>query len=95
MSVPVFIGSWIIIAWTGVALLGLLDPDVRLASRLGIKVENLLIYRQAFDDLVEKEKRGENTEWIGDKLPDPKEWSRYIQYVISEGTKRKKEAPFI
>ena len=85
LSVPLFVITWGVIGWCEIALIGLLDPDERLASRLGIKVENLNIYRSAFNQLVEAEMRGEETEWIGDTLPDKDEWLRYLNYEIKKG----------
>ncbi len=41
-------------------------------------IENLPLYQKAFEELVEAEKRGEDTQWIGDELPDKNEWLRYF-----------------
>lgn len=57
--------------------------DSHLAQQLGIRAENLPIYRAAFEQLVEAEKRGEETRWIGDTLPNENEWLIYIQYEMS------------
>ena len=85
LSVPLFVITWGVIGWCEIALIGILDPDVRLASRLGIKVENLNAYREAFNQLMEAEMRGEDTQWIDDTLPDKMEWLAYLKYETSRG----------
>ena len=85
--VLLFFIAWFIIGWLEIVLIGLLDPDVRLASKLCIRVENLSVYREAFNRLVEAEMRGEETGWIGDSLPDQGEWLRYLRYEIKKGWK--------
>ena len=84
VSLLIFIVVWIIVGWIEVAFLGLLDPEVRLANKLHIKIENLDIYRNAFKEIVEAERRGEEVGWIGDKLPDEGEWLRYLRYVMEK-----------
>lgn len=48
LSIPLFMLFWFIGGWLGMALIGFLDPDIRLATKLRIKIENLQIYRDAF-----------------------------------------------
>lgn len=92
MLIPIFGVAWFMIGGCEMALIGLLNADIRLASKLGIKVENLNIYRKAFDKLVEAEMRGENTKWIGDTLPDQNEWLSYLRYEIENGLKETNKA---
>ena len=87
LSVSLFAIAWLIIGWVEIVLIGLLNPDIRLASKLGIRVENLSVYREAFDRLMEAELHGEETGWIGDSLPNQEEWLRYLQYEIKKGLK--------
>ncbi len=93
LSVPFFAITWFAIGWCEIALIGLLNPDIRLASKLGIKVENLNAYREAFNQLMEAEMRGEETGWIGDTLPDKDEWLRYLNYEIKKGLTEESEDP--
>lgn len=84
-SVPLFVLSWFVISYIGLGLISLCSPKHRLAAKLNIKIENLPIYEEAFNKLVEAEMRGEDTQWIGDQLPDEQEWLRYLQYELSKG----------
>lgn len=92
LSFFLFVIAWVLIGWVEIALIGLLGPDIRLASKLSIRVENLSVYREAFDRLMEAEIRGEETGWIGDSLPDQGEWWRYLQYEIKKGLKEENPA---
>lgn len=87
--IPAFIVFWIISSMLGITLLGWLDSDVRLSSKIGIKVENLPLYRKEFEKLLASEERGEDTSWIGDSLPDPDEWQRFLLYEINNNLTRK------
>ncbi|MDE6410011.1 MAG: hypothetical protein K2K81_07190 [Muribaculaceae bacterium] len=85
--------GWFFIGWCVIALTSLIDPDIRLASKLRIRIENLHIYRNAFEQLVEAEMKGEETKWIGNSLPDQGEWVRYLQYEIKKGLKEESKDP--
>ncbi|WP_279113342.1 hypothetical protein [Bacteroides acidifaciens] len=85
ISVPLFLLMWIALSFIGMGLIGLCNPDHRLCAKYGIKIENLPLYQKAFEELVEAEKRGEDTQWIGDELPDKNEWLRYLSYEIEKG----------
>lgn len=84
LCIPMFVVFWIIASMLGVLFFGWLDPDVRLASKIGIKVENLPLYRKEFKKLIAAKERGEAIEWIGDSLPDPVGWQRYLMYELKD-----------
>ena len=89
VSIPVFVLILVVLSFLGISLISLFNPDHRLCAKYGIKIENLPLYRKAFEELVAAEKRGEETQWIGDRLPDEREWIRYLNYEIEKGLDNK------
>lgn len=87
ISIPLFLLMWVVTSLIGVGLLSLCDPDYRVCAKYGIKMENLPIYRKAFEELVAAEERGEDTQGIVDRLPDKNEWQKYLIYEIEKGLK--------
>lgn len=83
-GIPLFLIIWFFLAWTGISLISLMDPDVRLCVRLGIKIENLPIYRQAFNEMVAMEERGEDYYALGKSMQDQEDWMRYCAYEFEK-----------
>ena len=81
-TIPISIIGVAILWQIGLALISLMDYNHRMAAKYSIKIENIPIYNNIFDEMVRKEEQGIDTSGIPNGIYDVQEWLRFCRWQI-------------
>ena len=81
-TIPIFIIGVAILWQIGLGLISLMDYNHRMAAKYSIKIENIPLYNNIFDEMVKKEEQGIDTSGIPEGINDVQEWLRFCRWQI-------------
>lgn len=81
-TIPFFIIGVAILWQIGLGLISLMDYNHRMAAKYSIKIENIPLYNNIFDEMVKKEEQGIDTSGIPEGINDVQEWLRFCRWQI-------------
>lgn len=81
-TIPIFIIGVAILWQIGLGLISLMDYNHRMAAKYSIKIENIPLYNNIFDEMVKKEEQGIDTSGMPEGINDVQEWLRFCRWQI-------------
>ena len=81
-TITIFIIGVAILWQIGLGLISLMDYNHRMAAKYSIKIENIPLYNNIFDEMVKKEEQGIDTSVIPEGINDVQEWLRFCRWQI-------------
>lgn len=84
ITIPLALIGFLIVIWIGITAIAMFDYNHRMAARYGIKIENLPLYFELFDRLMDMESRGIDSSGIPAEVKDVDDWLRFCRWQIDE-----------